>query len=448
MGLELALDRWRTSQRRNPFLAPEPTSHAFNRRRILMVSSTVARGGCERQILGTAAMLIERGYQVALLLFARPPVNESFEAEFRKLRIPLLFADECRLNLESEALNRLALSLPHDMFNFAASVHSTILDQRPHVVHAWSDYASVVAGGVAAALNVPRIVLGQRSVPPPHRQDERASIFLASYRALATNPRVVLVNNNALNATAYERWLTLSKGCIAVIPNALWPGTVRSVSVGESRQKRLRLGVPQNAKVVGSLMRFVEEKDPDLWLETALHLMRADNVKFVLAGYGELKERIAGKVVQMGLSQRFTFLDTVTDLAAFYPLLDVFLMTSRFEGTPNVLIEAQAAGCAIVATDVGGVREVVADGLTARIVKSRTAAEIAAEVLEILADNEWLSRARALGPQITEERFNPQRVLERTLHLYYPERSLFRKFLMQAKEFLFPGAAAHMKPMF
>ena len=72
----------------------------------------------------------------------------------------------------------------------------------------------------------------------------------------------------------------------------------------------------------------------------------------------------------------------MTDLAAFYPLLDVFLMTSRFEGTPNVLIEAQAAGCAIVATDVGGVREVVADGLTARIVKSRTAAEIAAEVLE------------------------------------------------------------------
>ena len=150
----------------------------------------------------------------------------------------------------------------------------------------------------------------------------------------------------------------------------------------------------------------------------------------------------------MGLSQRFTFLDTVTDLAAFYPLLDVFLMTSRFEGTPNVLIEAQAAGCAIVATDVGGVREVVADGLTARIVKSRTAAEIAAEVLEILADNEWLSRARALGPQIAEEQFNPQRVLERTLHLYYPERSLLRKLLMQAKEFLFPGAAAHMKPMF
>ena len=280
MGLELALDRWRTSQRRNPFLAPELPSHAFNRRRILMVSSTVARGGCERQILGTAAMLIERGYQVALLLFARPTVNESFEAEFRKLRIPLLFADECRLNLESEALNRLALSLPHDMFNFAASVHSTILDQRPHVVHAWSDYASVVAGGVAAALNVPRIVLGQRSVPPPHRQDERASIFLASYRALATNPRVVLVNNNALNAAAYERWLTLSKGCIAVIPNALWPGSIRSVSVGESRQKRLGLGVPQDAKVVGSLMRFVEEKDPDLWLDTALHLMRADNVRF------------------------------------------------------------------------------------------------------------------------------------------------------------------------
>ena len=92
------------------------------------------------------------------------------------------------------------------------------------------------------------------------------------------------MNNNALNATAYERWLTLSKGCIAVIPNALWRGTVRSVSVGESRQKRLRLGVPQNAKVVGSLMRFVEEKDPDLWLETALHLMRADNVKIIAGG--------------------------------------------------------------------------------------------------------------------------------------------------------------------
>src|SRR5712691_6575454 len=86
----------KSGRRRSPFFACGKPCYVPDHRRIMMVSSTVARGGCERQILGTAAGLIERGYQVALLAFVRPPSGESLEAEFQKSCIPLHFSDAFR----------------------------------------------------------------------------------------------------------------------------------------------------------------------------------------------------------------------------------------------------------------------------------------------------------------------------------------------------------------
>src|SRR5262245_46360425 len=111
-----------------------------HRRRILMLTSTIAKGGCERQILSTAAGLIERGYEVAIVACARAPADEALDREFAERSIPLSYSEEIAPEPGSELQTALAVPLPVDMCKYAASVRSAILRYRPHVVHAWSDY--------------------------------------------------------------------------------------------------------------------------------------------------------------------------------------------------------------------------------------------------------------------------------------------------------------------
>src|SRR5262245_23121150 len=91
-----------------------------DRKRILMLTSTIAKGGCERQILSTAAGLIEKGFQVAIVAFARAPAEEGLDTEFAERSIPLSYSEEFALHPASELPNEPALSLPDDMCKYSA----------------------------------------------------------------------------------------------------------------------------------------------------------------------------------------------------------------------------------------------------------------------------------------------------------------------------------------
>jgi glycosyltransferase involved in cell wall biosynthesis len=172
-------------------------------------------------------------------------------------------------------------------------------------------------------------------------------------------------------------------------------------------------------QVVGAVMRFAAEKDPNLWLETAAAIAAVrPNVRFVLAGYGDLAEQLEHRIQALGLAEKFILRGATKDVGLVYGALDVFLMTSRFEGTPNVLIEAQAAGIPIVAPDVGGTREALLDGVSGIIVDNRRASTLANATLQILDDRSWLERAAAHGPAFVSRRFGHSRMIDETIAVY------------------------------
>ena len=103
--------------------------------------------------------------------------------------------------------------------------------------------------------------------------------------------------------------------------------------------------------------------------------------------------------------------------------MDVVLLTSAVEGTPNVMIEAQAAGRPVVATDVGGTREAVAEGRTGTIVASRSAPSLARAVVALLDDVDQRSQVRTDGPQFVARRFDLQLMLDETVEHYKPSKA-------------------------
>ena len=98
--------------------------------------------------------------------------------------------------------------------------------------------------------------------------------------------------------------------------------------------------------------------------------------------------------------------------------MDVFLLTSRVEGLPNVLIEAQALGVPVVTTLVGGVVETFENGVTGFAVHEATGSALAAAILRVLRDPQFTARTRKVAPAMARDRFSVDRMVQETLRAY------------------------------
>lgn len=126
------------------------------------------------------------------------------------------------------------------------------------------------------------------------------------------------------------------------------------------RAARLALNLPDAAMIVTSVGRLTSIKRPRLFLETARIVKdRWPDAVFLIAGDGELRAELAALADALDLRNSIRFLGWQRDLHGIYAATDVFLLTSRNEGTPVALIEAMSSGVPGVSTDVGGVKDVI-----------------------------------------------------------------------------------------
>lgn len=408
-----------------PIFAAAPRST-----RVLMVISVLARGGCERVLLTTARGLLQRGYAIEIFTLASVVAAHdpsSMEAEFAALGIRLTCAADfgampCRREdgRGSHDLERFRPILQNlDVVQLGAALEQVIRRFDPGVVHCWSEPSSLIGGLVATALHVPRIIIRLVNVPPFRLNLPAVDLYRDAYRLLVTNKSVQFLNGSATNARDLERWLEVPSGSVKVLRNGFRRDSMRIRNGDEAKLCRRSLGIPPDAPTVGSIMRFAPEKDPELWLEAAARVaaVRPD-VYFLLGGYGALAETIAHRIEELGLSSRFILPGTVTDLGAAYACIDVFLMTSLHDGTPNTLIEAQAVGIPVVAPQVGGIGETMLNGHTGVLTATRDAQELADAVLRVLNDQGLRQSAAKHGPRFVAKRFNWRRNINRTIAFY------------------------------
>jgi len=228
-----------------------------------------------------------------------------------------------------------------------------------------------------------------------------------------------MVNNSVAGAADYARWLGQRARAIRVIYNGFLPDTVRNPFPQEVSRFRAQLGIALEAPLVGALIRFAEEKDPDLWLDTAARIAekRAD-FWFLLAGEGILYDHIVRRAAALGLADRIILPGAISDVGLAYAAIDVVLLTSMVEGVPNVLVEAQAAGKPVVTTNVGGAPEALIEGWTGCVVRRRSPEHLAEAVLAIVSDKSWCTRLRTEGPKLVAERFDFERMIDQTMEAY------------------------------
>jgi glycosyltransferase involved in cell wall biosynthesis len=185
---------------------------------------------------------------------------------------------------------------------------------------------------------------------------------------------------------------------------------------------RAELSLPEEIKLVGIVARLTGIKDHHLFLKTAALIQKRNHkVHFVVVGDGELRTELEQRAIDLGLGPTVHFLGWRQDLPAIYADLDLVVLTSRNEGTPVSLIEAQAAACPVVATAVGGVPDIVVDGQTGYLVPPDEAQALAGAALKVLESGHSCKMGQA-GRQAVSEKFDARRLV-RDIEMLYKELS-------------------------
>ena len=370
--------------------------------RVLRVITRLNIGGPARQALMLHRALAERGYECELVSGAPqseegafPPPSERYTLVGSLRRETDFLADA----LAIQTLTRMMRA------------------SRPDLVHTHTTTAGGLGRIAARRAKVPVTVhTFHGHVLSGYLSGPQTRVLTAAERALAKRTDVLVSVSTrvrdellALGIGRPEQW--------RVVPLGLELGDLLG-GPAERSPSRAALGLPPDGKLVGIVGRLAAIKDHGTFLEMAAKLASArTDVSFVVAGDGSLRESLEARAKSL-LGNRIRFLGWATDLPVLYGALDVVVLTSRNEGTPVALIEAGAAGLPVVATDVGGVAEVVRDGASGFVVPPGDASALAARVGTLLDEPEAARGMGLAGREWVRARFSSERLVDDLTALY------------------------------
>lgn len=201
---------------------------------------------------------------------------------------------------------------------------------------------------------------------------------------------------------------------IDVIPNAIEPA--RPLRAGELDEWKTRCKMTSKVPLLAAIGRLSHEKGHHILLDSLARL-RDRPWRLLVAGDGIARVKLQEQARANGIDDRIEWLGLLPDVRPVYALADVFVLPSLSEGSPNVLLEAMAAGVPAVAAAVGGVPETVTDEESALVVPPGNAEALARAIARLLDDPELAARLAAAGTARAAA-FSPEAYMKRLGAVY------------------------------
>jgi glycosyltransferase involved in cell wall biosynthesis len=363
--------------------------------RILHISSARTLGGGERHLADLANALARRGHEVYAALRPRSPLREELT--------------------ELAQENILAVSLRNALdIRSARSLARFVRAHRIEVVHAHvaRDYplaAMAAWRNRRAKLVVTRHVLFRLS---------RLHAL-----TLARAARVVAVSRAVERALLAQKIFPARK--VTVIPNGIDFGRFDAGRDASEREEfRRRLKAAPEGLLVGTVGELKRQKGHEDFLRAAAAIAHAEEgARFVIAGAdttrtGERRAALEHRAAELRLENSVTFTGWLDDTAPLLGALDVYVSASHTESFGLAIVEAMAAGLAVVATATEGAREVISDEETGLLVPVGDHEALAASVLHLLRNEDERARLGERARVAARERFSLDRMVEATERVY------------------------------
>jgi glycosyltransferase involved in cell wall biosynthesis len=294
---------------------------------------------------------------------------------------------------------------------------------------------------LGAAWKLSRLI-GQVKPDIVHAHDPHGVAMAAiAVSMITTPPKPPLVASRRvdfhLKGTALSRWKYRQVDCFICASEAIRRMLVgdgipdeRTVTVHEGidlgraeaaapAKLHEELWLPHHAPIVGNVAALVPHKGQRHLVDAAALVVRqVPDARFVIAGEGELRPVFERHIKELRLEKHVFLVGFRPDVLSLHKAFDIFVMSSVTEGLGTSLLDAMACAKPIVATDVGGIPEVVCNGTTGFLVPPRDQEALARPIVTLLKDDALRRRLGEAGLARARERFSAERMVRETLNAY------------------------------
>jgi glycosyltransferase involved in cell wall biosynthesis len=365
---------------------------------VLQIVHGFIEGGSERQMIQMVTLLQQSGdYRVHVASLSTGGVLRPL---IESLEVPII---DLRLTSFYDA----------NMLRQTRKFVSYLKQHQIEIVHSHDFYSNIFGMTGASVARVRGRVASKRETTGTRTMAQRTverNAFKLAHAVVA-------------NATAVKDQLIgegVKKDKIAVIYNGIDLTRFNQNGTRDDALVRLKLESLRGRPVITMVANFeYRVKDHPMLLRTAQRVTReVPEAIFVIAGEGELRAETEQLAAELGVKESCLFTGRCASVPDLLAASDVCLLTSQAEGFSNSILEYMAAGCAVVATNVGGASEAIVEGETGYLVNSGDDAAMAARIVDLLRNPERRVQMGHNGRRVVEERFSLQSRLSNTSALY------------------------------
>lgn len=291
---------------------------------------------------------------------------------------------------------------------------------RPDIVHTYN-FGSLDAAPVAKMAGVRSIVHAERgrSAQDPYGKSRKYRLLR---RSLAP-----FVDRHLAVSRDLRDWLTEKVGIdssrVVYIPNGIDAASFVVAPARKEARPLLGYFAPPGTILIGTVGRLDPVKD-QAGLLLAFNLLCESlpevrgRLRLAIAGEGSQRSALEAQMVELGLSEQVCLLGNREDVPGLLSEIDIFVLSSIAEGMPGVLLEAMAAGLPVVATEVGGVNEVVSNGVTGLLVPAGSPLALSRALGTYVSDEALRVRHGSAGRNAVENGFDLNHMVSAYVELY------------------------------
>jgi len=331
-----------------------------------------------------------------------------------------------------------------------------------NVAHTWQDWCNVYGGIAALLAGVDRVIMSGRTLPPEMKailQARSGRSYKEAYKIILSLPGVEMIHNSNSGRAEYSKWLNVSEDNFGMIHNVVNTRSMDGKVTRRSSEIKKSLGISKNDLVIGYVGRFSSDKRPWIFLSIAdIILSKGDaeitsseleewvqknqslsigdqgeldsatlrkeldsieNTHFIMIGDGPQLEKARSIVDNStSLNGRVHIVGYSSEVNAYLDCMDCLVLTSKIEGLPNVIIEAQFSGVPVLTTNAGGARECIIEGETGIVVDSGSVELMVSKLLEMINDSKFMKSASKKSKKYALKEFGQKTWIKRMNNLY------------------------------
>ncbi|MBD5647000.1 MAG: glycosyltransferase family 4 protein [Desulfovibrio sp.] len=395
--------------------------------KVCLYISRFAPGGAERQMVNLACELADRGLQVLVLHIQKDLQDAAYLQDMEGHRVKILDARSQEYLQEGIRLSRLHtdffknIPAPHPLRMEMLYLAGAFSRLKPDIVHSYQDMPNCTAGCAAILADVPAHLASFHSLDPAtsHYPWETQTYALYRYLLLHGHPHFEACSRASVQR--YAHWLDIAPEAIAYTPNGLDPTAYLVPTPQAGKAFREAHGIGPDAPVLLTLSRFAPyKKAPESIVDICARVQaQRPDCHFLVAGSGMAEDEGMGALVkERGVGNQMHLLGLQRDVAPLFASSDIFLLPSRVEGFPISIMEAMATGLPVVASNVGGIPDLVRHGKDGFLHDPQDVEGMAHSVAALLADAGLRARLGAGARERLLKEFSLRKMGDRILQRY------------------------------